>query len=310
MQIKTIRKNIRDKMNDWLSSIDNQDLVKNLKNDIIVTGGCIVSLFFNEKVNDYDVYIRTRSTLMELIKYYTKDLGTDVVILNGEEKQQYLKEYEDKFGYIENEKRSNSYKIAIDNLKEDQIKLFFNSAPGYKADIPENNGKETPEGAPKYRLSYLSPNAISLTDDVQIVIRFWGEPDEIHKNYDFAHATNYFTFSKGLVTNNEALESLLTKQLIYKGSLYPVTSIIRVKKFVARNWKINAGEMLKMMFQVSELDLSNHHVLEEQLIGVDVAYFAQLINAIRTLKVPLDATVLGVLIDRIFNNDEEDEQDS
>jgi hypothetical protein len=39
--------------------------------------------------------------------------------------------------------------------------------------------------------------------------------------------------------------------------------------------------MLKMMLQVSDLDLKNPDVLEEQLIGVDVAYFSTLIEVLR-----------------------------
>jgi hypothetical protein len=44
-----------------------------------------------------------------------------------------------------------------------------------------------------------------------------------------------------------------------------------MKKFIQRGWTVN-GRNLKMLFQVSELDLKNIEVLEEQ-IGVDVAYF-------------------------------------
>ena len=35
------------------------------------------------------------------------------------------------------------------------------------------------------------------------------------------------------------------------------------------------------MFQISKLDLTNVDILEEQLIGVDVAYFDKLITILR-----------------------------
>jgi hypothetical protein len=299
MQVKTIRKTIKAKMDNWLSSITDEQLVKSLKRDLIVTGGSITSLFLNEKVNDYDVYIRTRETLMTLVQYYTGHIHKDlVIILNGEKKQEYINEYNEKS--ISTIEHQNAYTIALENLKEDQIKLFFNSQPGYNADI-----KDEDKEAGKYLVAYLSPNAISLTDNLQIVIRFWGDPDKIHETYDFIHATNYFTYRDGLVTNVKALESILTKQLFYKGSLYPVTSIIRVKKFVARNWKINAGEMLKMIFQASKLDLTNPVILEEQLIGVDVAYFARLIHILRNIKSNITDDIIIDLIDKVFNEDDE-----
>lgn len=66
--------------------------------------------------------------------------------------------------------------------------------------------------------------------------------------------------------------------------------------------------MLKMMFQVSELDLKDPQVLEEQLIGVDVAYFAVLIDIIRNTKSEkLDSHYLNTLIDRVFNEYDEPE---
>lgn len=164
--------------------------------------------------------------------------------------------------------------MAIRTLKSDQIKLYFNGSSGYATEI-----EETPENA--YKPVFFSPNAISLSNDIQIVCRFHGDNVAIHKTFDFIHATNYFTFKEGLVTNVAALESILTKQLKYQGSQYPLTSIIRMKKFLKRGWNMGAGEILKILFQVSELDLHNPDVIEEQLIGVDVAYFGAIIEILR-----------------------------
>ena len=57
--------------------------------------------------------------------------------------------------------------------------------------LPEEDEQEEKEPIkkPKYRPVYLTSNAITLSDQIQIVIRFWGEVEEIHKNYDFAHCT-------------------------------------------------------------------------------------------------------------------------
>jgi hypothetical protein len=57
-----------------------------------------------------------------------------------------------------------------------------------------------------------------------------------------------------------------------------------------------------MAMQISELDLCNHEVLEEQLTGVDVAYFSEVISKIKD-KDPerVDATYLVEVIDRMFS---------
>lgn len=160
-------------------------------------------------------------------------------------------------------------------------------------------GKKT-----KYRVLFVTSNAITLSDQIQIVLRFQGEPEEIHKNYDFVHCTSFFTsWNKELVLHPEALECILTKELRYIGSRYPVCSLIRLRKFITRGWTVNAGQIVKMAYQVSKLDLDDPTVLEDQLVGVDSAYFAQVIHQLRERSEPtgkIDGTYLMTLIDKIF----------
>ena len=91
---------------------------------------------------------------------------------------------------------------------------------------------------------------------------------------------------------------------MYQGSRYPVTSIIRMKKFLKRGWNISAGEILKICMQISELNLHDVEVLEDQLIGVDVAYFSTLISAISNIKdtSKVNAEYISSIIDNIFKN--------
>jgi len=291
MQIKTINRILQAKITSWINTIDDELLQKALKKDVIITGGCIPSLLLHEGVNDYDVYIRTYETLLKVVKYYTK--GSPIDILTFDNKQLY--QNEKRYAHLDND-IVNGFAIAVDNLQPNQIKLYpTDGSAGHKIKLTGDE-KEL-----EYKPRYFSPNAISLSDDLQIVIRFHGEPSVIHESYDFVHATNYFTLKEGLVTNIKALESILTKQLFYKGSKYPLTSIIRVNKFIKRGYKISAGEMLKMIFQTSQLNLTDVNVLEEQLIGVDVAYFAMLIHALRNNNNPISSTRINILVDEIFN---------
>ena len=289
MQIKTIEKNIQKKMNEWLLTITDEELRIKVKNNLLVSGGSITSMLLKEDVNDYDIYINDMDVLIELVGYYTNNYQ-NITILDGRKKDYYLPICENRIGL---------YKISINNLKSDQVKLFFENKSGGHRTLQEKDNLG-------YVPLFFSQNAISLSNNIQIVTRFHGNNEEIHKTFDFIHATNYFTFKDGLVTNKEALESIICKQLKYQGSLYPLTSIIRMKKFIKRGWNINAGEILKIMFQISELDLKNPNILEEQLIGIDVAYFAQLIEILRDVSPEkITSEYLNIIIDRVFNSAEE-----
>lgn len=301
MQIKTIKKVISKKLEEWLVTIEDVKLRDEVRKNLLVSGGAITSLLQNIPVNDYDIYIQDINVLIKLANYYCSGK-----VLDGRLRERYLSNsdkselYNELFGNNDNSEAV----VRVRTLKENQVKLNIPSV-GVKVE-PKLDAAQNPL---KYQIAFLSQNAIFLTDDIQIVLRFSGNAEEIHKTFDFIHATNYYTFKDGLVTNIAALESIITKCLRYQGSLYPLTSIIRMKKFINRGWTINAGEMLKAMFQISELDLKDPDILEEQLIGVDVAYFAILIEVLRGVNPEsITASYLSSTIDKVFNEYEESEE--
>lgn len=147
-----------------------------------------------------------------------------------------------------------------------------------KIDSQEVDGEDNE----KYEIKFISANAITLSDKIQLVTRFYGTPEEIHKNFDFVHAMGVYDYRENeLHTTTEQLEALLSKTLIYKGSLYPLASIFRARKFINRGWGIDAGQYLKMAFQLNDLDLLDPYTLEEQLTGVDLLYFYQIISDLK-----------------------------
>jgi hypothetical protein len=152
-------------------------------------------------------------------------------VLDGRKREDYLNNIQSSFEIDDNESEE---AVRYKTLKLDQVKLNISSI-GMKKELIE--GK-------KYQVAFFSQNAISLTEDLQIVLRFSGNVTQIHKTFDFVHATNYFTFEEGLVTNVAALESILTKSLRYQGSLYPLTSV-RMKKFIQRGWTVNGEKSLR-----------------------------------------------------------------
>ena len=84
-----------------------------------------------------------------------------------------------------------------------------------------------------------------------MLIRFWGEVEEIHKNYDFAHCTcAWSSWDNELSLPTKALECIINKELYYMGSKYPLCSIIRSRKFINRGYTINAGQYLKNVYAI------------------------------------------------------------
>lgn len=208
----------------------------------------------------------------------------------------------------------------IKGESEDRVTIFLKSAGVAAEKQDEYNYFETlpPEEAKKfaesleykecekvedYRVVFMSQNAITLSNKIQLVIRFYGEPEQIHDNYDFIHATCYWDHHKEhLELPAEALEAMMSRSLVYRGSLYPVASIFRTKKFLERGWRITAAQLLKMMWQISEIDLSDYETLREQLTGVDMAYMYELVKALSEVDTnKLNSAYICTIIDRIFD---------
>ena len=77
--------------------------------------------------------------------------------------------------------------------------------------------------------------------------------------------------------------------------------MIRMRKFVGRGWTINAGQILKAAMQVSALDLTDIKVLEDQLTGVDAAYFLEVLDKLRENDPEkVNHAYLVEIIDRMF----------
>lgn len=288
MKTKTITAVINKKFDAWLESIQDEATRNLVKKNTILTGGSIASMLLREPVNDFDFYFRNKQTAMAVAQYYAN---------TPEAKER---------GSFSIEEKEDRVVIRVHSTSVDEVDQT-NTAEGGEASAYEKEmlaaaAKESKTEQAPYKVLFMSNNAISLSGDVQIVARFFGEPEEIHANYDFVHATNYWTsWDRVVVLRADALECLLTRELRYIGSKYPICSIIRTRKFLTRGFTINAGQYLKMCLQVNELNLKDVNDLREQIAGVDVAYFSQVLTALKD-KDPekINSAYLVEILNRIF----------
>ena len=313
MKAKSIKSVIARKMTAWLESIEDEVLRAQVARSIVVTGGCIASMLQGEPVNDFDVYLRDYETAVAVANYYVASFrprkGTGIAVdLYVDTTDGRVKIVAKSAGIASErgtEKPYQYFESHPEQAAEDYVADVMDK-PDQIMDAHEDTEKlaleTTSDGKQKFRPVFLTSNAITLSDKIQIVLRFQGTPDEIHANYDFVHCTSYWTsWNETLMLKPEAMESILCKELRYVGSKYPICSVVRLRKFISRGWRINAGQILKMAMQISELDLTNVKVLEDQLTGVDTAYFLQLIEKLKE-KDPdkVNAAYLVEIIDRMF----------
>jgi hypothetical protein len=286
MNKRTLEIELARKHQDFLNSIEDKEIKKLVNDNSIITGGCITSMLLGEKVSDYDYYFTDKETVLKVANYFVslfnqnhKELpnskvGIPKVYTDGDRVRIMIKSA----GIISESTKDAKYEY-FEGRPDEEGDYYVNETMKVlsEADKVDSDLMETLSKKP-YRPIFLTDNAITLSNRIQLVIRFYGTPEEIHRNFDYVHCTNYWVSkTRKLTLNQDAVESILAKELRYIGSKYPICSVIRLRKFLSRGWKVNAGQILKILLQVSELKLTNIKVLDDQLTGVDTAYFHDMI---------------------------------
>lgn len=302
---KTIEKHLKDKVNHWLKSLKieekdakeedikaNREFISSIRSDLIITGGAIASMQMGHLPNDYDIYFKTKSIAISVAKHYVSKLPE-----SQNKKVKNIEISENEEGIYIKVKSAGVAGEEIDQISYDYFEYMpANSSEEYLDQIAlKNTGK--------YKIEFMTSNAITLSDGIQIIVRFCGGPETIHENFDFVHCTNYWTYDGGLVTNFPAMECIISRELRYVGSRYPICSIFRLRKFIERGWTITAGEIFKISWDVNKLDLTNMDTLRDQLVGVDSSCFNEVIRVLKDnyREGDIDRTYLFELINRSFD---------
>lgn len=153
----------------------------------------------------------------------------------------------------------------------DTIKRYYQS-------LLDNNNNQC--NSTLYSPTLITENSVNLTNHIQLVLKFVGFPEEIVENFDWAHIKSYYSLSKGLILTNDIYKLLLEKQLIYTGSEYPLSTLLRLRKYLSKGWKIDTQNLVAIAMDIvfafrddtwvsDDIKLIDVEKMIEQLNGVD-----------------------------------------
>lgn len=302
---KMIKMFCRNKIDDLCTVIEknNKELSEKLKSHCFVSGGAITSLLQGDQPNDYDIYIDDLNTLYDLCVYFTNEWNEKHTHKREFTIIKHINDEENNHEYVEIQVKSIGIVQDYERREIDE----YSSLPSNEIIKEVDDVKENPEE--KYQVKCITSNAISLSNDVQIVCRFCGEPEEIFKNYDFIHTRQAYVRQKDeLLLNIKSMVSIMSKRLEYQGSLFPVCSLFRLRKFISRGWTINAMEILKISYQISKLDLDDVNILKDQCLGCDFFYLSRFVDALQKWRddnpdVEFNSEYMFQLMEEVFDKD-------
>ena len=131
---------------------------------------------------------------------------------------------------------------------------------------------------PIYNPVIFTPNAVTLTNDIQLVTRFCGTPEEIHESFDMEHCTCYWDASTDrLVLPPKALKSILTKELRIRDTApQPISTLVRINKMLGRGYTINPPQLIKASLLVAKLNVDDDEVVWNNLRGLYASDYEEL----------------------------------
>lgn len=269
-------------------SSERNELKKLLQERTIIAGGAVVSLITGRKVNDLDLYFKTREDSEAYVRLHNKLSGYKI----GLQLNTYTQSYDICGIEIHNDKVEDiaiwyDYNTALPENNEDTKKEYLKTSnifrPSDTAFVKDKLGDAVIES--------ITEAAISLKCGLQIILKVNGEVAELNgfekiiDFFDFEHVQmSWDPGTDKLDLPMSSLVALAARNLYYSPTPFPVSALFRVRKYLVRDYKINAGELLKIAIDISELDLGNPEVLRAQLIGVDIAYFKNFLTRYNEYK--------------------------
>jgi hypothetical protein len=228
---------------------------ENILCNSFIAGGAILSVTKEEKIKDYDLFVTTAASARSLVNTFLRRIqGGDTLQLITEVDEVNPKISKGVLSFTQPDRMTLPIEDIIDNFNQLCKKQ-------------KSKGKLQPV--------YLSKNAITLSNGVQVIFRFIGEPEDVFSTFDYEHCKVYWRpkpqglLLGSLVYTGRSQESIAKNELIYTGNTrFVLSAISRLNKFIKRGWGISPSSLLSLAVTASKIDWSNRKVLEEELLGI------------------------------------------
>ncbi|MFA5433075.1 MAG: hypothetical protein WC319_09450 [Candidatus Paceibacterota bacterium] len=154
----------------------------------------------------------------------------------------------------------NDYDIyLLDKESVDKVKAYFSGV------LDEVD----PDFFPSWKINLITDNAINLNNKIQIITKYYGQPEKLIDNFDWAHIKSYYTGGI-LHLCPDFYQYIVEKDLVYTGSEYPLSSLLRTRKFIKKGWHVSTKTMVHITLDV--LSKFGNNITPEDIIefGRDV----------------------------------------
>jgi len=117
---------------------------------------------------------------------------------------------------------------------------------------------------------------------IQLIKGFYGSPQGITDSFDWAHIRSYYDVKKKiLVVPPETYRLITDKELIYTGSDYPLSSLLRIRKYMKKGWTMDIVEGIKIAIDIQKVNFKLRKELERHINGIDPMYWTEISDSLK-----------------------------
>jgi hypothetical protein len=155
----------------------------------------------------------------------------------------------------------------------------------------------------------MTANAVYLSTRIQLMTSFYGDPAWMISIYDYEHCMGYYTASEGrLVAPAAARQAITARSLRYRpGAPFPMLSLLRLPKFIARGYAIDLGQLFQLVVTVAGEGLGDQSQVS-QLLGLlceKDRRFQPALAAAETLPPgPVDQAAMAAILKAVLKDEE------
>ena len=170
---------------------------------------------------------------------------------------------------------------SFSNAKIHDLDIFFRSQWALSNALAVYSADE------KIKVKYSTDNAVSYRVNgkkVQFIKKdgFVGEPEAVVPHFDFTISMcAYVPDERRFHYDPKFMEHLAARTLVYNpDSKNPLSTMVRVKKFLARGYTVSGVELVKLGLAINNLKITTYRELKEQLEGIDTVLLKELTDAL------------------------------
>lgn len=241
----------------FLKLIDDQELRAKVRDGMTIAGGCILSLFHEEEVRDYDIFLNSKQLQLEVASYFAKQVIGQIDVV-GDSLESFVKKNSSlkEMNLFLKTSHSNGVKLAIESATSE--------AKDFK--IKESSVLYDETMKTIAQRVFFSRYAITF-GKYQIVLRkIIASYDDIEKTFDIKTCMAGYTFDKGLEVSVKSMSLIINKFVELNNDIEPeFNTLLRCIKYASKGYDVSPEDVLLFLYRFKNVNLNDLIELHKQL---------------------------------------------